>query len=316
VLFGKKEGILTIPDYQSIMLPLLELAGDGETHNIHTAKDTLANQFELVEEEVSLLLPSGKQQKFANRVGWARTYLKKSGLLIYPSRGQFKITERGKKVLEDDPQRITNEYLRQFPEFIEFRKRTRKTTLIEEQANDEKLLTPEEALESAYVNIRNDLADDLLEYVMKSPPHFFESLVVNLLVAMGYGGTQQDAARAVGKSGDEGIDGIIDEDRLGLDTIYIQAKRWQADRSIGRPEIQRFVGALQGKRARKGVFITTSYFSGDAKDYVKGIDSKIVLIDGARLSELMIDFGVGVTTREIYEIRDLDMDYFVEISND
>ena len=307
---------MTIPDYQSIMLPLLKLAGDGEIHNIHTAKDTLANQFELTEEEVNLLLPSGKQQKFANRVGWARTYLKKSGLLIYPSRGHFTITERGKQVLEDGPQRVTNEYLRQFPEFIEFRKRTRKTSLVEGQVDDVNELTPVEALESAYINIRNELADDLLEYIMKSSPSFFERLVVNLLVAMGYGGTQQDAARAVGGSGDEGIDGIIDEDRLGLDTIYIQAKRWQADRSIGRPEIQRFVGALQGKRARKGVFITTSYFSGDAKDYVKGIDSKIVLIDGARLSELMIDFGVGVTTREIYEIRDLDMDYFVEISND
>ena len=307
---------MTIPDYQSIMLPLLELAGDGETHNIHTAKDTLANQFELVEEEVSLLLPSGKQQKFANRVGWARTYLKKSGLLIYPSRGQFKITERGKKVLEDDPQRITNEYLRQFPEFIEFRKRTRKTTLIEEQANDEKLLTPEEALESAYVNIRNDLADDLLEYVMKSPPYFFESLVVNLLVAMGYGGTQQDAARAVGKSGDEGIDGIIDEDRLGLDSIYIQAKRWQKDTKIGRPQIQTFVGALQGRKAKKSVFITTASFTNQAREYAAGIDTKIVLIDGIRLADLMIDFGVGVTTSEKYEIKKIDLDYFVEISSE
>ena len=306
---------MTIPDYQTIMLPLLELAGDGETHNIHIATQTLANHFDLTVEEVNSLLPSGRQTTFANRVGWARTYLKKSVILNDPARAHFQITERGVKVLEEKPEKIDNAFLRQFPEFVEFRRRGQRTTSENNKEDNENELTPEEALESAYINIRNDLADDLLEYVMKSPPYFFERLVVNLLVAMGYGGTQQDAARAVGKSGDEGIDGIIDEDRLGLDTIYIQAKRWQADRSVGRPEIQRFVGALQGKRARKGVFITTSSFTSDARDYTKGIDSKIVLIDGERLTELMIDFGVGVTTSAKYEIKKIDLDYFIEISN-
>jgi len=305
---------MPIPDYQTIMLPLLKLAGDSETHNIHSTIEILANHFNLTVEEVNFLLPSGKQKKFANRAGWARTYLKKAGLLTYPERAHFKITERGLQILSKQPEKITNEYLRQFPEFIEFRRRTQKVT--NEDNQEESGLTPEEALESAYLSIRNDLGDDLLLFVMKSSPGFFERLVVNLLVAMGYGGTQQNAARAVGRSGDGGIDGIIDEDKLGLDSIYIQAKRWQALRSIGRPEIQRFVGALQGKRAKKGVFITTSSFTSDARDYAKGIDLKIVLIDGERLTELMIDFGVGVTTSVNYEIKKIDMDYFIEISGE
>jgi len=305
---------MPIPDYQTIMLPLLKLAGDSETHNIHATTKTLANYFHLTVEEINFLLPSGKQKKFANRVGWARTYLKKAGLLTYPERAHFMITEKGIQALAEQPEKITNEYLYQFPEFIEFKRRTQKVT--NEDNQEENGLTPEEALESAYLSIRNDLGDDLLLFVMKSSPGFFERLVVNLLVAMGYGGTQQNAARAVGRSGDGCIDGIIDEDRLGLDSIYIQAKRWQADRSVGRPEIQRFVGALQGKRAKKGVFITTSSFTIDAQDYAKGIELKIVLIDGERLTELMIDFGVGVTTSVKYEINKIDLDYFVEISSE
>jgi len=249
---------MAIPDFQSVMLPLLELSGDGKIHNIHDAVNQLADLFNLSTEEMSKLLPSGQQPMFYNRVGWARTYLKKAGLLKDPKRGYFQITQRGKDVLAKNPQRVDMIFLRQFPEYIEFRKSVREETEEEIQEEDLGGLTPEEALENAYQRIRSDLAEELLEYVLNSTPGFFEKLVVELVVKMGYGGSQRDAARAMGQRGDEGIDGIIDEDRLGLDTIYIQAKKWDKTTSIGRPEIQKFVGALQGKRAKKGIFLTTS----------------------------------------------------------
>jgi restriction system protein len=305
---------MPIPDFQSIMLPLLELAGDGEIHYIHDAVEQLGDHFSLTEEEKSKLLQSGQQPIFYNRVGWARTYLKKAGLLEDPRRGYFCITERGKDVLRAKPTKIDMKYLRQFPEYIEFRQATRETVEEEDDEEDLEGLTPEEALEDAYQKIRSDLADDLLAYVRRSTPGFFEKLVVELLVEMGYGGSRRDAAKAVGQSGDEGIDGIIDEDRLGLDTIYIQAKKWKKDSPVGRPEIQKFVGALQGQRAKKGIFITTSRFTADAGDYVKNIDTKVVLIDGKRLTELMIDHNVGVAPRTKYEIKSLDSDYFGESS--
>lgn len=306
---------MAIPDFQTIMLPLLKLAGDGQIHYIHDAVEALSIEFSLSEEEKTKLLSSGQQPIFYNRVGWARTYLKKAGLLEDPRRGYFQITDRGKATLAESPDRIDMKYLRRFQEYIEFRKATRESGDIEvEEDGDLDELTPEEALEDAYQRIRNDLADELLEYVLKSTPGFFEKLVVELLVSMGYGGSQRDAARAVGQSGDEGIDGIIDEDRLGLDTIYVQAKKWKTDSSVGRPEIQKFVGALQGKKARKGIFITTSRFTQDARDYAGAIDTKVVLIDGKRLSELMIDYGVGVASRTTYEIKSLDTDYFGESS--
>jgi len=303
---------MAIPDFQSIMLPLLKLSSDGNTHYIHNAVKQLADQYSLTEEERTRLLPSGVEPIFFNRVGWAKTYLKKSGLLEYPKRGYFQITDRGNHVLEDGPDKIDMKYLEQFPEYIEFRQTTRKTE--PPGGGDNGDLTPEEALEDAYQKIRQDLADDLLSYVINSSSGFFEKLVVELLVKMGYGGTQREAARAVGKSGDEGIDGIIDEDRLGLDTIYIQAKKWQQSTSVGRPEIQKFVGALQGKKAKKGVFITTSNFTKDAFDYVSSIENKVVLIDGDRLTDLMIDFDIGVTGQTTYHIKTLDTDYFGESS--
>lgn len=303
---------MPIPDFQTIMLPLLRVAEDGQSHYIHDAVNELATHFSLTDEEKSKLLSSGQQPVFYNRVGWARTYLKKAGLLEDPKRGYFRITERGKDVLHEAPDRVDMKYLQRFPEYVEFRQTTREPS--EEQVSDEDLegLTPEEALEDSYQRIRRDLADELLAYVLNSTAGFFEKLVVELLVKMGYGGSQRDAARAVGQSGDEGIDGIIDEDRLGLDTIYVQAKRWKSDSSVGRPEIQKFVGALQGKRAKKGIFITTSRFTNDARDYARNIDTKVVLIDGSRLTELMIDYGVGVTSRTAYEIKSLDTDYFGE----
>ena len=298
---------MSIPDFQSIMLPLLKLAGDGDVHNFHNAVEKLGNEFGLSEEELSSLIPSG-QQRFENRVGWAKTYLKKSGLITYPKRGHLQITKRGMKVLEENPQTIDMDYLKRFPEYLEFRQGNQKEEEPSDGSDDE--LTPEEALENAYQKIRDDLADELLETILISPPGFFEKLVVDLLVAMGYGGTQRDTARAVGKSGDEGIDGIIDEDRLGLDTIYVQAKRWQRDSKIGSPLIRDFVGALTGKNARKGVFITTADFTDDARHFASGLAIKVVLINGERLANLMIDYGIGVITRINYQIKNLDSDYF------
>lgn len=303
---------MAIPDFQTIMLPLLQLSSDSNIHYIHDAVNQLADEFELSEEERTKLLPSGQQPIFYNRVGWARTYLKKAGLLEDPKRGYFQITSRGKEVLDDNPSRIDMKFLRKFPEYIEFRETVRETTDEEVQEEDLEGLTPEEALENAYQRIHRDLSEELLTYVLGSTPGFFEKLVVELLVKMGYGGSQREAARAVGQSGDEGIDGIIDEDRLGLDTIYVQAKKWNKSASIGRPEIQKFVGALQGKRAKKGIFITTTSFSKEAREYASNIDTKVVLIDGSRLTNLMIDYGVGVTPRTQYELKELDTDYFGE----
>ena len=303
---------MAIPDFQTIMLPLLQLSSDSNIHYIHDEVNQLADEFELSEEERTKLLPSGQQPIFYNRVGWARTYLKKAGLLEDPKRGYFQITSRGKEVLDDNPSRIDMKFLRKFPEYIEFRETVRETTDEEVQEEDLEGLTPEEALENAYQRIHRDLSEELLTYVLGSTPGFFEKLVVELLVKMGYGGSQREAARAVGQSGDEGIDGIIDEDRLGLDTIYVQAKKWNKSASIGRPEIQKFVGALQGKRAKKGIFITTTSFSKEAREYASNIDTKVVLIDGSRLTNLMIDYGVGVTPRTQYELKELDTDYFGE----
>lgn len=308
---------MAVPDFQSIMLPLLKLAGDGEVHSIHDAVEELAEQFSLSEEERSKLLPSGQQPVFYNRVGWARTYLKKAGLLEDPRRGHFRITERGRDVLEQDPPEIDMRFLRQFPEYVEFRQVAGKTKEADEEDEEElEELTPEEILEDAYQQIREDLAENLLSYVLNSGAGFFEKLVVELLVRMGYGGSRREAARAVGRSGDEGIDGIIDEDRLGLDVIYVQAKKWGVDHPVGRPEIQKFVGALQGKRARKGIFITTSRFTSAAREYAGRIDTKVVLIDGERLTDLMIDHDVGVSMLTTYEVKRVDSDYFGESLGD
>lgn len=304
---------MTIPDYQSIMLPFLNLTKDEKIYEINNAIEELANHFNLSEEERKELLPSGQQTTFANRVGWARTYLKKAELIKYPSRGHFQITERGRSTLNENLIEIDNAYLSRFPEFVEFRKRNKRKLVSGNIENEHDDLTPEESLEIAYQKIRNDLADNLLEQILKSSPSFFEKLVVKLLVAMGYGGTQSDAARAVGKVGDEGIDGIIDEDRLGFDSIYIQAKKWQKEQSIGRPEVQAFVGALEGKKTSKGVFITTANFTEKAHEYVNGLNKKVVLIDGDRLADLMIDYGIGVTTRNQYKIKEIDSDYFDEV---
>ena len=233
-------------------------------------------------------------------------------MLIATRRGYYRITDRGCDVLRENIPRITAKYLKQFPEFVEFQsaKRSKDSQTHEEEEDGSQ--TPEEEIEEAYQRVRQGLANELLQTVKSCSPTFFERLVIDLLIKMGYGGTRRDAGEAIGRSGDGGIDGIIKEDRLGLDIVYIQAKRWDSSNTVGRPEIQKFAGALQGQRARKGIFITTSEFTSSARDYVSMIDSKIVLIDGGTLAELMIDFNIGVAAIATYELKRIDSDYFTE----
>ena len=302
-----------IPDYQSIMLPLLELASDRRPRRLREVVDPLARYFALTDAEIGELLPSGRQTVFQNRVHWARTYLKQAGLLESPKRGWFRITERGSSVLGQKPPKIDNELLFKFKEFRDFRSRSRASTSVRSKELRNEIPdedTPKEALERAYATLREELANELQQTVMESSSWFFEQLVVDLLVSMGYGGSLQEAGEVVGRSGDEGIDGIIKEDRLGLDVIYIQAKRWK--NVVRRPEIQQFVGALQGKRARKGIFITTSSFSEGAVDYAANLENAVILIGGVQLAQLMIDYDVGVTTEDTYKLKRLDSDYFPE----
>jgi restriction system protein len=300
---------MSIPDYQTLMLPLLSFLSDGREHNLSEATQVISDQYKLSAEEKQQLLPSGQQTIIRNRIGWARTYMAKAGLIVGVRRGYWRISPRGKEVLATNPERIDVHYLQRYPEFQAFRdlRHEKETTVPEIQPNN---YTPEEALDRAYQNLRVDLESELLEQVKVATPAFFEKLVVQLLVRMGYGGNLHDAGQAVGQSGDGGIDGIIKEDRLGLDAIYIQAKRWE--NTVGRPEIQKFAGALQGHRARKGVFITTSDFSKDAIDYVDRIDTRIVLIDGPTLVKFMFDQGVGVSTIQTVEVKKIDQDYFNE----
>lgn len=303
------------------MLPLLRLAADAQEHRFRDAIEHLASEFSLTDDERGTMLPSGAAPQFDNRVGWARTYLKQAALLESRKRGVFRITPRGIELLARNPTRIDNSTLEQFPEYLAFRLRrsdekqadaiapiasiASQTPQSMESSSDS---TPEELFSQAYQRLRNNLEAELLEQVKTTSPAFFERLVIDLLVAMGYGGSRQDAGRAIGRSGDGGIDGIIKEDKLGLDVIYVQAKRWEG--TVGRPEIQKFAGALQGQRANKGVFITTSGFSKEAEEYAGVISSKIILITGGQLSKLMVDHGVGVSPVSKFELKRIDSDYF------
>lgn len=294
------------------MLPLLRILEDGEDHLLRNLVQQLADQFGLSEDEKRELLPSGVSTVIGSRVGWAKTYLSKAGLLTSTGRGRLQISARGSSVLKDGVRRIDVDFLRQYPEFIEFQTPKRERGQEQEKVDSsvEELSTPDEVLDVAYQRLRADLESSLLEKMKVSSPSFFEKLVVEVLVEMGYGGSLEDAGRAVGQSHDEGIDGVIKEDKLGFDQIYIQAKRWE--NPVGRPEVQKFAGALQMHRARKGVFITTSVFTKDAEEFVKMIETKIILINGAQLARLMIDHGVGVSTSRIYEVKRIDSDYFEE----
>ena len=302
---------MAVPDFQSFFRPLLEVAADGEEHSLKEAREKISADFNLSEEDLSQLLPSGTQTKFGNRVAWAKSFFVQAKVLESPKRAYFKITDRGRQLFEQGHERIDVKILSQYPEFVEFHtpSKPNKTTFPtppEERISE----TPEEILQKAYQSIRIDLAGELLERIKSNSPSFFENLVVDLMVAMGYGGSRADAGKSIGQSGDEGIDGIIKEDRLGLDVIYLQAKRWEG--TVGRPEIQKFVGALHGKRAKKGVFITTSKFSDEAHEYVRMIDPKIILIDGRDLAEYMIAFDLGTSKAVAYEIKKIDSDYFTE----
>ena len=302
---------MPIPDYQTLMLPLLRLAADGAEHRSRDAIDRLAQEMAISDIERAELLPSGAAPVFSSRVGWARTYLKQAGLLSSPKRGIFQITPQGQQLLLRNPPRIDNTLLNQYEAFRAFRSRGREQGDDDAKAPAVEALTeqtPEDAMGAAYKRVRRNLEAELLEQVKGASAAFFEQLVVDLLVAMGYGGSRQDAGRAIGRSGDGGIDGIIKEDKLGLDVIYIQAKRWDA--TVGRPDVQKFAGALQGQRASKGVFITTSNYSREASDYVALIATKIILVDGAQLTSLMVDHNVGVSPVGSYEIKKIDADYF------
>jgi len=301
---------MPIPDYQSIMLPLLSYASDDLEHSNREAITHLADQFQLTEQEREERLPSGKQATFDNRMGWAKTYMEKGGLLEKTRRAYFKITPRGHDVLASKPDVINIALLEQFDEFVEFRgnkqDKDKPATPIRETSTE----TPEEALEIAFQSLKQELVDDILKSIHSCTPVFFEKLVVDLLIAMGYGGSRKEAGEATKATNDDGIDGIIKEDRLGLDIIYIQAKRWKD--TVHRPEIDKFIGSLTRNRARKGVFITTSRFSSGTYDAVQTLDMKVVLIDGRRLAELMIEHDVGVVPISAYEIKHIDSDYYLE----
>lgn len=303
---------MTVPDFQTLMLPLLQLAADGHEHKLSDTIETLAQQYNLSDADRRELLPSGKQSKFVNRVGWSATYLRKTKLLEGTGKGRFRITERGQAELRLNPQRIDLRYLDKFPELADFR---RVSQPVDATSNGDTAVeaisqTPREVLETSYQVLRRELAQELLEQIKKRPAIFFEQLVVDLLVAMGYGGSRKEAGERVGRSGDGGIDGIIKEDKLGLDYVYIQAKRWE--RTVGRPEVQGFAGALDEQKARKGVMISTASFSQDARRYVERIEKKIVLIDGEQLTQLMIDYNVGVAEEQTYTVKKVDLDYFGE----
>lgn len=302
---------MTIPDYQTIMLPVLQFIENGKEHTLREIINGLTDVFKLTEEERKELLPSGKQSVFDNRVGWAMTYLKKAGVVETPKRALYRITDRGREVLDKKPDRVDIKFLEQFHEFKVFRARKGKPKDKDSPQKTNGDVNPEELFESAYKDLQETLTAELLDAIKGCSPEFFERLVVDVLIKMGYGGSRREAGAALGRSGDEGIDGIIKEDKLGLDIIYIQAKRWDST-TVGRPEIQKFAGALLGQAAKKGIFITTSKYSRAAEDYVKGLDAKIILIDGERLAELMVEYNVGVDPVAAYEIKKIDSDYFTE----
>jgi restriction system protein len=303
---------MPIPDYQKVMLPLLRLVGQRGSISVRDATEQIADEFNLTKDERASLLPSGKQEIIVNRVGWARTYMKKAGLLASPARGMIEITERGKQVLAENLKEINVAYLSKFPEFEAFRatENDKKDAVPRAPVSADSTGTPEELLEQSYQELKSAMLDDIIQRVKSCSSQFFEKLVVDTVVKMGYGGSRKEAGKAIGQSGDEGIDGIINEDRLGLDVIYLQAKRWEGN--VSRPEIQKFAGALQGKRARKGIFITTSDFTSEAKEFVKNIDAKIILISGYQLAELMWEYNIGVSSAATYEVKRLDLDFFTE----
>ncbi|ADK85395.1 restriction endonuclease [Desulfarculus baarsii DSM 2075] len=307
---------MPIPDFQSIMLPLLRYLADEMVHSNQDIYEALESQFTMTDEEKAELLPSGKQRVFINRIGWAKSYMKQAGLIDAAGRGFYKISKTGKAVAADKSlDKIGINYLLKFPSFVTFRVGKGVSASIAAQDTDcgdgnSPDRTAEEHIGLGVDTIMLKLKQELMSNIKACSPRFFEKLVVDLLLAMGYGGSRQESGMLTGKGSDEGIDGVINEDRLGLDVIYVQAKRWE--HAVGRPEIQKFAGALQGKRAKKGVYITTSCFTKDAYDFAGAIDSKIILVDGERLAGLMVEHNVGVAVVQSIELKKVDMDYFID----
>lgn len=304
---------MAIPDYQTLMLPVLTIAAEGETR-VPLAAEKIADRLGLTEDEREEMLPSGKQRLLHNRVHWAKFYMSKAGLIDSPKRGVFAISPAGRQLLASSPGRIDVETLKRIPAFAEFYSSSTTSTettlpLATSSVSD---ATPEEQIDAAHAVLTAALKADLLQRILDQSPYFFERLIVDLLVGMGYGGSHEDAARQLGKSGDGGIDGVIDEDRLGLDRIYVQAKRYAVGSSVGRPEVQGFVGSLVGRGASKGVFVTTSAFSKQAIDYARGLQQRVILIDGPQFTELMIEFGVGVRTSRAIAVKRVDEDFFAD----
>ncbi|MBA3779230.1 MAG: restriction endonuclease [Chloroflexi bacterium] len=304
---------MTVPAYQTVMLPVLEETADGAAHPVSEFVGRIEERFELSPDDRAQMLPSGTQRTIVNRVHWAVSYMVQAGLLSRVGRGLVVLTDRGRMVLKEGRDHIDVKYLERFPEFLEFRARSGSRSKVATGTLEDSQATPEETLGSTYESVRTAVEASLLERVLASPPAFFEQLVVDLLVAMGYGGANTgEVGRRVGRSGDDGIDGVIDEDRLGLDAVYVQAKRWATDRPVRRPDLQAFAGSLEGRRAGKGVFISTSRFTADAADYVTRISRRISLIDGAMLARLMYDHGIGVRSVNTYEVKRVDTGYFEE----
>ncbi len=303
---------MTIPDYQTLMLPVLRSAGGGEVR-IADVIPKLAAEFALTDDEQEALLPSGRQTIFANRVHWAKTYLKQAGLIALPKRAHFQLTERGQQALVE-AHRIDNAYLSSFPEFLEFKTRSRVEKADEEPVQaelaDATTETPDEALRHAHKEIETQLAQDLLDRIVAAPPDFFERLVVALLLSMGYGGSAKEAGRALGRSNDGGVDGVIDQDVLGLDRVYVQAKRYSPGNNVGASAIRDFFGSLDRFKAAKGLFVTTSAFTQDAQETARFLSKRIVLIDGARLAQLMIRYNVGCRVEETLELKKVDEEFF------
>ncbi|MDC7124995.1 MAG: restriction endonuclease [Spirochaetales bacterium] len=297
-----------IPDFQSIMLPLLKAFKEGEEITSKELREKMVIHFKISEKEQKEKIPSGKQYLYYNRVAWAISYLKMAELIFSPSRATYKLTEDGLKLLKDPPEKITIAFLKKFENFSKNRNPEKDHSIEEDNHISEK--TPDELIEIGYKQIKNDLSMQLLNQIKDCSPYFLEKLVIDLLIKMGYGGSEIENGQITSKSADEGIDGIIKEDKLGLDKIYIQAKRWEPN--VGRPEIQKFVGALHGKRAKKGIFITTSTFSKEAYEYAKNLDVAVILIDGKDLAYHMIENELGVSLKQTYKLYNIDTDYFIE----
>lgn len=304
---------MAVPSYQDFMLPTLKLIADNCEHKSRDIVEKAAEALNLSEEDKQEKLPSQTQATYYNRAMWARTYLKKAGLLDYPARGIIKITQRGLDLLNTNPEKITKDSLMQYDEFRDFQNtvNTEQNNFnLSNTENIEEQKTPDELIAEAKAILVSHLEADLLTRVLENSPTFFEELVAKLLLKMGYGGSENDILQNRGKSGDEGIDGIIKQDVLGLDKIYIQAKRWSGN--VSRPEVQKFVGAVHGQNASRGVFITTSSFTNEAKEYAKNINSNIILVDGKLLTKLMIEYNVGVQIKDTIQIKKIDEDFFIE----